>query len=382
VTTIRFLHSADWQLGMRRHFLSEEALPRYMQARIDAIATMAEAAREVSCDFAVVCGDVFESNLVDRRTLGRALEALGGFSCPIYLLPGNHDPLDAGSIYKSREFSDRPQSVRVLDCSSPVTVRPGLELVGVPWHSKHPRRDLVADVLATLEPTRGVVRICAGHGIVDSLSPDRDDPACIRVATVEEALASGRIHFLALGDRHSVTEVAPRIWYSGTPEPTAYRETDPGFALIVELEESGEACHVARREIGRWRFRERSFELAGEADTASLAELEEWLDGLDHPDRTVVKLRLSGSVGLSGRAHLDTLLEGRRELLAGMETRDAELVTLPDAADLGEMDLSGYARPALERLRALANDPGDPEKARTARDALALLYRLAAEESR
>ena len=34
----------DWQLGMRRHFLDEDALPRYMQARIDVIKSIGELA--------------------------------------------------------------------------------------------------------------------------------------------------------------------------------------------------------------------------------------------------------------------------------------------------------------------------------------------------
>ena len=98
----RILHTADWQLGMRRHFLKEEALPRYRQARIDAIASIGALAKEQECECIVVAGDVFESNQVDRRTSGRALEALGKIGLPVYLLPGNHDPLNAASLYRGR----------------------------------------------------------------------------------------------------------------------------------------------------------------------------------------------------------------------------------------------------------------------------------------
>ena len=33
---MRFLHTADWQLGMTRHFLAGDAQPRYSAARRDA----------------------------------------------------------------------------------------------------------------------------------------------------------------------------------------------------------------------------------------------------------------------------------------------------------------------------------------------------------
>ncbi len=73
---IRFLHTSDWQLGMTRRFLSEEAQARYTQARFDAIRTMGRIAKEKQCQFMLVCGDSFESNQVDRKTVARAIEAL------------------------------------------------------------------------------------------------------------------------------------------------------------------------------------------------------------------------------------------------------------------------------------------------------------------
>ena len=56
---MRFLHTSDWQFGMTRHFLSEEAQARYTQARFDAIRTMGRIAKEKQCQFMLVCGDSF-----------------------------------------------------------------------------------------------------------------------------------------------------------------------------------------------------------------------------------------------------------------------------------------------------------------------------------
>ncbi|MFH1743057.1 MAG: metallophosphoesterase, partial [bacterium] len=92
---LRFLHTSDWQLGMTRHFLAEGAQERYSQARFDAIRTMGRIAKDEECQFMLVCGDVFESNQVDRKTVARALEALKDVPVPVFILPGNHDPLNA-----------------------------------------------------------------------------------------------------------------------------------------------------------------------------------------------------------------------------------------------------------------------------------------------
>ena len=101
---VRFLHTGDWQLGMTRHFLTDEAQARYAQDRLDAIRRMGVIARNEDCAFVVVAGDVFDSNQVNRQTVGRTLEALRAVPVPVYLLPGNHDPLDLSSVYLTREF--------------------------------------------------------------------------------------------------------------------------------------------------------------------------------------------------------------------------------------------------------------------------------------
>jgi len=372
----RILHTADWQLGMTRHFLSEDdAQPKFTQARFEAIRALGQVAGEEGCEAIVVCGDVFESNQVDRRTVARALDALAELPAPVFLLPGNHDPLDAGSVYRSRAFlENRPQNVTVLEGSQPCAVRPGLELVGAPWTSKRPMRDLVGSLVRALPPCApGLVRICVGHGSVAKLSGAHDDPSEIDLALVENAIREGRLHYLALGDRHSTTRVGSsgRVWYAGTPEPTDYDEVDPGNVLVVEVGSHG--AQVVPRRVGRWRFvlRER-VDLASAEDVSAL---EQWLGGLEAKDRTIVKLRLAGQLSVRVRARLDEVLRHGRELLAALEMCESALVTLPDDHDFTDFELAGFARAGVETLRAMAH--GADGAAATARDALALLVRLA-----
>lgn len=161
---VRFVHTSDWQLGMTRHFLEGEAQARYTAARIDAIRSIGAVARAARCEFVVVAGDVFESSLVASQTVRRALEAMAAVELPIYLLPGNHDPLDAVTVYRSRLFESlRPPNVHVLQESGIHEIRPGVELVAAPWRSKAPLSDLVGEVVRPLEPAPdGTVRIVVG----------------------------------------------------------------------------------------------------------------------------------------------------------------------------------------------------------------------------
>ena len=93
---MKFLHTADWQLGMTRHFLGADAQARYSAARRDAVSALGALARETGAEFVVVAGDVFDANQLAPTVVSQSLEAIRAIGVPVYLLPGNHDPLDAG----------------------------------------------------------------------------------------------------------------------------------------------------------------------------------------------------------------------------------------------------------------------------------------------
>ncbi|MFN2388007.1 MAG: exonuclease SbcCD subunit D [Actinomycetota bacterium] len=371
---VRFVHSADWQLGMRRRLLDGEAQARFAAARIEAIATLGELAAAEGAELILVSGDVFESNQVDRRTVCRALEMMKTAPVPIYLLPGNHDPLEPGSVYLSPTFvAAKPENVHVLDGCTPVEVRAGVELVGAPWRSKRPLCDLVVSACDGLAAAPTGIRICVAHGIVDRLSPDRDNPALLSAAALHRLVDDGIVHYIALGDRHSATSVGDsrRIWYSGSPEPTDHDEVSSGRALVVDLDR--DACRVDEHVVGTWRFVRESFTLRDEAD---VGRVERWLADVPDKPRAVAKLTLVGELSLRATARLDQVLDAARDLFAavGVAAAVSDLVVLPDELDLDALQLSGFAHSAADQL--FARSAAGPDQAAT--DALTLLYRLSA----
>lgn len=349
----RFLHTADWQLGMTRHFLEGEAQARFTAARIEVIRVIGDLAVEEGCSFVVVGGDVFESNQVERQVVGRALDAMKATpNVTFYLLPGNHDPIDAASIFRSKTFLDNcPSNVVVLDTSTGVTVAPGLEIIGAPWPNKRPLADLVTCAINHLSAD-GTLRVVVGHGATDSLSPNQTDPARIMLGNIAAAVSAGKVQYVALGDRHSTTEVGGtgRVWYSGAPEPTDYDESDPGNVLIVDL--TADSISVESRRVGSWNFERKHFDLAGPADCALVKQ---FLDELPDKQRTIVKLSLVGQLSLTEMADFESTLDGASDLLAALERweRHSELVALADDEDFEGFGLSGFAADALQDLREL-----------------------------
>ncbi|MBI3212566.1 MAG: exonuclease SbcCD subunit D [Mycobacterium sp.] len=379
---MRFLHTADWQLGMTRYFLEGEAQPRYSAARRDAVAGLGAIAQETGAEFVVVAGDVFEDNQLDPRVVSQSLEAMRAIGVPVYLLPGNHDPLDAASVYTSELFTaERPDNVIVLDRAGVFEVRPGLQIVAAPWRSKRPTTDLVAEVLADL-PADGATRILVAHGGVDILDPDPTRPSLIRIAAVHDALDRGAIHYVALGDKHSRTQVGQtgRIWYSGSPEVTNYDdiESDPGHVLVVDIDEDDHAVTVDARRVGQWRFVTLHHQVD---DSRGVADLNLNLDLLADKDRTVVRLVLTGSLTVTDRAALDACLDKHARLFAwlGLWERHCDLVVVPADGEFADLGIGGFAASAVAELMDTARSTA--EDAQDAQAALALLMRLATPKS-
>lgn len=377
---MRFLHTADWQLGMTRHFLAGDAQPRYSAARRDAVAGLGALAAEVGAEFVVVSGDVFEHNQLPPKVIGQSLEAMRAIGIPVYLLPGNHDPLDASSVYTNALFTaECPDNVVVLDQGGMHQVRPGLEIVAAPWRSKVPTTDLVADVLEDL-PAGVSTRILVAHGGVDVLDPDRDKPSLIRLAKVDDALSRGAVHYVALGDKHSLTQVggSGRVWYSGSPEVTNFDdvESDPGHVLIVDIDEADPQRTVAvtPRHVGTWRF----VTMHRQVDTSrDIADLDMNLDLMTEKERTVVRLGLTGSLTVTDRAAMDACLDRYARLFArlGLWERRTELAVIPADGEFSDLGIGGFAAAAVEELVATARGEGCATAA-DAQAALALLLRL------
>lgn len=381
--SVRFLHTSDWQLGMRRHFLSEEAQARFNGDRLDAIATMARLATESDVDFVVVAGDIFEENLVHPQTMIRAVTALKDFSMPVYLLPGNHDCYDPTSVYRQPQFLNQlPDHVVVLTDDAAHEPIEGVQVVGAPWTSKQPLVDL-ATAAASAPLDSDMQRIVVAHGAVDTLVGGAAvDPATIRLADLEAAVEQGTVAYVALGDRHSLTNVGStgRIWYSGAHVATDYREDLPGYALVVEidLDRPDRSPHVTQHRVSSWTFTVIEHEIYSDED---LDSLEREFDELTDHSRVIVKAKLTGAVNLTQQARLDELLDQQRQLLGAVEfpERHRDIVIRPEDGDFSQLHVTGYVATARDRLQDLSQVSG--ESGEQASDALALMLRLTKESA-
>ncbi|MBI2505773.1 MAG: metallophosphoesterase [Candidatus Latescibacteria bacterium] len=230
---MKFLHTADWQIGMKAQSVGE-AGARVREERIAAGKRVVDAARKHGAEFVVVTGDVFEDNAVDRVLVQKVADILGRFNGPVFIIPGNHDPLTPGSVWEHPVWKSSA-NVRVLREAVPVQLS-GTVLFPCPALEKHSG----ADPTAWIPPERqGGIRIGLAHGTVEGIRQDEPDYPIPRDAAQRSGL-----DYLALGHWHSYAMYpgpndAPAMAYSGTHETTKFGERDSGNALIVEFVSPG-----------------------------------------------------------------------------------------------------------------------------------------------
>src|SRR2546422_9597320 len=96
---MRFIHTADWQIGMKAAHvgLAGQAV---REERFAAARRVVDAARRERVDFLLVAGDTFENNAVERTFVQRVADILGGAPVPVFVTSGNHDPLTPGSVWE------------------------------------------------------------------------------------------------------------------------------------------------------------------------------------------------------------------------------------------------------------------------------------------
>jgi len=361
---VRFLHSADWQIGMKAAHAGR-AGETVREERLAAGRRVVECANEHAAEFLVVAGDVFEDNAVGRTLVQRTGDILAAFRGPVYLLPGNHDPLGPGSVWEHPVWASHPR-LHVLRDAGPIAVAGGT-LHPCPLREKHSRAD----------PTRAVpddgegIRIGIAHGTVEGVPveiPDFPIPRDAAERTGLDYLALGHWHSTA---RYAAADGAERTAYSGTHETTRFGERDSGNVLLVTIDAPGAAPAIIPLATGGLRWLRIEEDLRGEED---LDRVRERLETAEAPERTLVRIHLAGLIPAAAFASLDRIRELSESRFLAADVIDHDLRPSPeDAAWLDDLP-AGHVRAAAERLRELAARPDDPAAAATAARALIELF--------
>jgi DNA repair exonuclease SbcCD nuclease subunit len=371
---VRLLHTADWHLGKRFPSFSEDQNKRLTRARLEALDRVFSTAERFAVDAVLCAGDLFDEAVPRREWWEQVAQRWGRLNWknrPVFLLPGNHDPLVAESVWNNRAFRDLlPQWVHVVDrLNFEFPLSDEAVLYAVPCLSRAGQRD-PTDSIPERQPGDERIRI----GMVHGSTFDMKDCQVNFPISKDAALRRG-LDYLALGDTHGFRYVPPdRLHpptiYPGAPEPTAFDEVDPGNVAVVLINRQRRA-KVERQRVAYWTWEDRQ--------VGSLRELEELAARTDLTDR-VLRLRVAMRVSARELERAESLLQdlggsearpGRVGLMT-LDRHGLELETSGIEADCAE--LPDVLRSVVSRLKAEAEKP---ERRRVAQRALHHLYRSA-----
>ena len=282
---MKFLHTADWQLGIKVAHIGGVGV-RVREERLASLNRVAEAARSHSVDFILIAGDTFENNGVERTLVQKAVDILSNFKIPVYLIPGNHDPLIPGSVWEHPSW-ESANGVTILRREEPVRV-PGGILYPCPVRGKYSRKDPTEWIRAS--DAEGI-RIGMAHGTVEGIPQEELDYPIPRDAAIRAGL-----DYLALGHWHSTAtypapDGAERMAYSGTHEATKFGERDSGNVLIVDISGPGRPPRITPVHTGNlsWRTIDKDIRESGD-----LLRIRSQIEAIENPASTLVELRIGG----------------------------------------------------------------------------------------
>lgn len=376
--SLKFLHSSDWQMGMKALQAGEKA-KEVRAKRFETATRVAELAKSEKVDFVVLAGDLFEDHNVDESVVRRTVAVLESFApIPVFVLPGNHDPLVPGGIWERQSWQRIGAHVTLLKNAEEVQFRDDVVLYPAPLSQKQ----------STIDPTVSMpsrvagderIRIGIAHGSLDILAKPGNFP--ITPTRAEDA----GLDYLALGDWHGFVQHG-RAVYPGTLEQTSFDEKDPGNIVVVEITDTGVEPVVSKHQVGALRWTMHAPDIRDSTDVEQLRQ--EIMSG-DQLSTQLLRIRPVLDLALPSdalneiRSLRDELLEEAFLLDWPAETLDAVLdasVVIPEGL-LTEIDddLGAILEGRIPEGPAREGAAAEPAVAQEAR---ALLRRIVAEVQR
>lgn len=370
---MKFLHTADWQMGMKAESLGNKAAERVRKARLDAAKGVIQVAKENEAEMILFAGDMFEDNAVDRSLVRQTGEILKSFGKPVFIIPGNHDPLVPGSVWEHSVWK-KSKNLHVVQTAKAIE-RENCILFPCPIQEKYSTKN----PMDWIDPQQESEKICIAiaHGNVGSISGESELPIPV------DAPSRYGLDYVALGHWHSYQtyadkDGAKRMAYCGAHETTKFGERDSGKVVLVEIPKRGATPILKPISTGNlvWKTWEKTIRQPGE-----LESLSKKLDAISQPKSTLLRIHLKGILfpKAKDQDHLTEIKEKleTREFLYG-SLNDDELTPSPAGHEWNEWieTLPPVFQFAAKKLQEQAAQDPDGGEGLIAKQALLLLFEL------
>jgi DNA repair exonuclease SbcCD nuclease subunit len=241
---LRAVHTSDVHFGA----YVGNANPQWEERRRlieQAFGNVIDLANDTRADLLLLCGDIFDNDRVPPETVEYAAREIGRFDGRAILVPGNHDPMDPGSLYWRHDMEGTAGNLRILRehaggfIEDDDVVLWGRAYLDTDWHFR-PFEGL---------PQRKDDRwhIALGHGHFVHAGGEQNRSMLIQEAEI--AAAAGQWDYVALGHWEPHADVScggATAVYSGAPMPLSDANRRAGWAAVVDFDEQGVRWRLER----------------------------------------------------------------------------------------------------------------------------------------
>ncbi len=229
---LKLIHTSDIHISSEGRWNESGPFDRRREER--ALSEVIDTSQRQRVDLLLIAGDLFDSSRVATALVDFVMEEFSRASCPVVLIPGNHDCYDDHSIYRQVDFAQAGPHVKVLMDEEGQTIEfPDLE--ATVWGRALVDHDHRNQPLADIPKRSGDFwHLGVAHGY---LTQDRSEMRSSLI-THDEIGESG-FDYLALGHVHVFREVSQRTTkacYSGSPAPGFLGDEEWGSVAMVTLD--------------------------------------------------------------------------------------------------------------------------------------------------
>ena len=289
---MKFVHSADWQLGARFAQFAERA-PLLRATRVQTLSRTLALAAERNADAFLIAGDLFEDNHVENELVDEVVALFADYpDLAILILPGNHDPYSGpDSIWDRKQFLEAPSHIHVFREPGSWEMN-GVHFVASPLQQKVSTLDpsLRLQSLAGSLPT-AAIKVGMTHGAIAIPGKHQANDFPISL----DAASRAGLDYLAVGHWHQWQVYdEDRLVMPGTPEPDNFGQDQAGHVAFVELTEQGNKPLIEKLSVRSMAWERLSFDLTDEAQSRQglRSTIDEISKGLEN---NVLRVVLTGA---------------------------------------------------------------------------------------
>lgn len=231
MNSLRILHVADVHLGVKFKGLPPDKARNRREDIKKTFSKMIDLAKSSRTNVLLIAGDLFDDPHPSQSLVSFVMDEMKNAEIPIFLVPGNHDPMIKSCVYTENDF---PSNVTIFDTEFSCIKVGDLAVHGIAYDpekfDKHILRDLP-------EPLPDRYNIALVHGSYKFMDFGDENYYPIE----KEEIKSSKMDYIALGHFHTFNEIKTTVpaCYPGTPEGLGFNDTGGRGVVIVDLDKNG-----------------------------------------------------------------------------------------------------------------------------------------------